>query len=371
MSADTGNTDGQVNELMDRNQKGSRELRISLKWSKLARMLLKKSEKERTMAVLGRWKTLIRGLTAGQLEHEKTRQLRLSARWNLLARKLLAKDRNQAGRRAIDNWLKLYLALKRYEYQIYQERRTRKLLVSAQWTKMARLLLQRHNKTNHLRVLGRWRVLYLGLKTSEFSDEKRKKVRTMMVNATWARLARMLVQKENKLQSLKVLGRWRRLYLGLKHQDAELPQYKERKRKLVLVAKWNVFARELLRRQGREYKMKVMRINATWRKLARRLIQKENQRETKLKSLANVSKWQRFSRTLLAKEDKQREARVLTRWKTLLKGLAGEPDNELNLFQLTHMKRSQIIAKLRSRHQKTKTINTLGRWRVLIQGQLQ
>lgn len=139
----------------------------------------------------------------------------------------------------------------------------------------------------------------------------------------------------------------------------------------MLVAKWNVFARELLRRQGREHKMKVMRINATWQKLARRLIQKENQRETRLKSLANVSKWQRFSRTLMAKEDKQREARVLARWKTLLKGLAGEPDNELSLFQLAHMRRSQIIAKLRSRQQKTKTISTLGRWRVLIQGQLQ
>ena len=66
--------------------------------------------------------------------------------------------------RATGNWLKLYLALKRYEYEIYRERRSRKLVVNAQWAKMAKELLQRQEKVDKLEVIGRWRVLIGGLK---------------------------------------------------------------------------------------------------------------------------------------------------------------------------------------------------------------
>ena len=62
----------------------------------------------------------------------------LNTRWRRLAVKLLQKEKKLASLRATGNWLKIYMALKRYEHEIYRERRNRKLLVCGQWTRMAR-----------------------------------------------------------------------------------------------------------------------------------------------------------------------------------------------------------------------------------------
>lgn len=137
----------------------------------------------------------------------------------MLAVKALQKQKKLGQLRAAGNWRKLYVALKRYEYDIYRERRKRKLELNTHWARMARQILLRHNKAAHLRAIGRWRVLYLGLKTVDFGDERQRKQRRLTVTASWSRMARKLLQRDNKTQSLRVIGRWRKLYLGLKTDD--------------------------------------------------------------------------------------------------------------------------------------------------------
>lgn len=181
-------------------------------------MLLAKEGKEKSLRVLGYWRTLINGW---QATGSKNKKLRINAKWRVLAVKVLQKDKKLTHLRATGNWLKMYLALKRYEYEIYRERRSRKLVISSQWTRMARKMLQRHNKTAHLRAIGRWRVLYLGLKTMDFGDQKDRKKRRLVATTAWGRLSRKLLQQENKKQSLRVIGRWRKLYLGLKTVDLQ------------------------------------------------------------------------------------------------------------------------------------------------------
>ena len=172
------------------------------------------------------------------------KKLKINAKWRLLAVRALQKEKKLASLRATGNWLKLYLALKRYEYEIYKERRNRKLAIHAQWAKMARRLLERANKTNTLTVMGRWRVLYTGLKKIELN---RLRQRRLLVHAALGRMARKLVRKENKLQSLRAIGRWRTLYIGLK--TADFSSYRERKEGVLRInAKWRVLATRLLQR---------------------------------------------------------------------------------------------------------------------------
>lgn len=167
--ATIGNWRKLINGLRDQNalyDKKIKHLRICAKWRKLATILLSKEgkegkeskeDKEHHLQVLGRWQTLVR---TWQSSDTKQRKLRIHAKWRLLAVRALQKEKKLAQLKATGNWRKLYLALKRYEYDIYKERRKRKLEICAQWSKMARLMLQRHNKAAHLRAIGRWRVLY-------------------------------------------------------------------------------------------------------------------------------------------------------------------------------------------------------------------
>ena len=126
----------------------------------------------------------------------------------------------------------------------------------------------------------------MGLKTMDFGDRRRTKQRKLVATTSWGRLARKLVQRENKRQSLRVIGRWRMLYVGLKTGD--LGYYKDRKQKSMRInAKWRFLATRLLRREKKIFGQSTMETLATWNKFARLLLQ----RHYKLKSLGYVSKW--------------------------------------------------------------------------------
>lgn len=73
---------------------------------------------------------------------------------------------------------------------------------------LARKLIQRDNKLQSLRVIGRFRILYIGLKTYEFQYLKQKKTRKMKINATWRKFANKLLQRSYKKKSLKNVGKW-------------------------------------------------------------------------------------------------------------------------------------------------------------------
>lgn len=170
-------------------------------------------------------------------------------------------------------------------------------------------MLIRENKARHLRAIGRWRVLYVGLKTMEFGDQRQRRQQRLFATTSWGRMARKLLQKENKRQSLRIIGRWRILYLGLKTGDLGL--YKRRKQKhMQICAKWRYLTTRLLRRDKKIFGRYEMETLAKWNKFARLLLQRQN----KLKALGHVSRWQRFAKQLLMKANNQRSPKIMKRW---------------------------------------------------------
>ena len=147
-------------------------------------------------------------------------------------------------------------------------------------------MLSRYNKARHLRAIGRWRVLYVGLKTMEFGDQRRSRQRRLLATTSWGRMARRLLQKYNKHRSLRNIGRWRMLYVGLKFGD--LGYYRDRKKKVFHIhAKWRRLTNKLLRREKRIFGRYRMETLATWNKFARLMLLRHN----RLKALGYVSKW--------------------------------------------------------------------------------
>ena len=80
-----------------------------------------------------------------------------------------------------------------------REKKEKRLMVNAAWSRLARKLLQKENKTQSLRVIGRWRKLYLGLKTEDFRELKDVRQKRMRVNCKWRLLAQKLLQREKKI----------------------------------------------------------------------------------------------------------------------------------------------------------------------------
>lgn len=166
----------------------------------------------------------------------------------------------------------------------------------------------------------------MGLKKLEYRDLIEQKQQRLVTTAAWTRLARKLLLRENKKQSLRVIGRWRILYVGLKTVDFQ--EHKDNKlRKMQINAKWRLFATKLLKREKKIFGREIMEVYATWNKFARLLLQ----RHYKLKSMGYTSKWQRFARMLLNRHGDKPSARVIKRWQVLLKGLARRPSNNLSL----------------------------------------
>jgi hypothetical protein len=87
------------------------------------------------------------------------------------------------------------------------------------WAKLTRKLLLVNGKKSKLETIGRWRTLIQGLKTLEYKELRKYRERSLEANCRLSKLARKLIQRDNKMQSLRVIGRWRTLYLGLKTYD--------------------------------------------------------------------------------------------------------------------------------------------------------
>lgn len=87
-----------------------------------------------------------------------------------------------------------------------------------------------------------------------------------------------------------------------------------------------------------------MKINATWRKFANRLLQ----RSYKQKSLKNIGKWNYLARALLERDSlsTQDGIKALPKWKILLRKLASNPSNDLHLASIKTMKVGEQIHRM-------------------------
>ena len=129
----------------------------------------------------------------------------------------------------------------------------------------------KNEKMAKLETIGRWRTLIHGLKTLEYKDLRKSRQQSLKANGRLYQLARRLLQKDNKMQSLKVIGRWRTLYIGLKTYDYQ--DLKERKiRKMQVNVTWRKMANAVLKKA---YKMKSLENNMKWLKFARALLKRD------------------------------------------------------------------------------------------------
>jgi hypothetical protein len=82
-------------------------------------------------------------------------------------------------------------------------------------------------------VIGRWRILINGIRGKHM---KRTKHTSMVLCCRWAKFARLIVAKDNRLRSLNVNGRWRILTNKLLKRAAPPNTVDERWKRLVRAA---------------------------------------------------------------------------------------------------------------------------------------
>ena len=195
-------------------ERRNRKLAIHAQWAKMARGLLVRTNKTRTLTVMGRWRVLCAGLKKIELTRVRQRRLRAHAALGRMARKLVLRDNKVQSLRVIGRWRTLYVGLKTAEYSPYRELKEKKLQITARWRVLATRLLQR----------GRTKT----------------RQRTMEVNAAWRRLARKALNKHYRLSSLGNAGKWARLSRILLVRD-------ENQRSARVLQRWQLLVKGLAR----------------------------------------------------------------------------------------------------------------------------
>jgi hypothetical protein len=248
----------------------SRSNILCLKWAKLAKLLVRANQQgylhlTSTKAMIGQLKS----------SQKKVSSLQIQGRWNKLINGVLHSVQYR--------WVRLIKGL---------INRGHLNSTASIYTMSRKAMMGGPSKTEKLSIIGRWSRLINGIKNKQ---RKRSKHTSLLLCGRWARMARKIVAKDNKLRSLDVNGRWRILASKLLNKSKPPNTVDERWKRLVRAGQRHGYIKKkpldwklLLISKGQKPKSMMNRrersmyLCTKWNQLARRIIQKNVERKVML-----------------------------------------------------------------------------------------
>ena len=118
------------------------------------------------------------------------------------------------------------------------------------WKRLANKILGNRNQVEsirdkRLRVAGRWYILAKGLKQIPLK-------RRVHLSTSWARFAQKLIIRDNKIQALQNIARWRQLIQGILKKD-----YMSKPLEYTPLERWQTVIQKLLFKEKKNVKNQI------------------------------------------------------------------------------------------------------------------
>lgn len=229
-------------------------------------------------------------------------------------------------------------------------------------------------------IFGKWAQFSRGILKKYYQR------RGTIARISWVRLSRKLLQKE-KLRRQKVLGRWNRMardllkasgsrtlfvHRRLKRLVKKYIIYTCKRRSMLACTRLSRLSRKLLAKHEREQNQ----TNSTtpmerWTILAQKALERINKDRGKVSWMAGA---RALKKDVLDPARKRKTMNILGRWKVLIDGVLGLPPKNKGMVIAFKWRRivNQLLKKNQqmSGEEKTRILGVYGRWRTLTRGVL-